>query len=139
MKAILFFVAAGIVREHHREAATAINAATNKRVVFRNGSVGDAERPEANEGVAGFPIPAAYASAPHYDNAGKLISAGEAPAAGDAPERKLNAFGVPDEDGAPTDRESLKSVLDDAGVEYHANASTEKLVGLYMAHFYPEA
>jgi hypothetical protein len=139
MKAILFFVAAGIVREAHKEAATAINAATGKKVVFRNGSIEGNERAETCEGTAGAPIPPQYADLPHYDNAGKLTKEAAKPASLAVVDRKLNSIGLPDGEGCPEDRESLKAALDAEGIEYHANAKTEKLAELYLAHFYPEA
>jgi hypothetical protein len=139
MKAILFFVAAGIVREAHKEAATAINAATGKKVVFRNGSVADNEKAEACEGVAGDPIPAPYANLPRYDNAGKLAKEGAPAAAAPLTDRKLNAIGLPDGEGCPEDREALKAALEAEGIDFHEKAKTEKLADLYLAHFYPEA
>lgn len=137
MKAILFFVAAGFVRESHREAAAAINAATGKRVVFRNATSAAVtnEKPEANEGVAGD-VPPQYASFPRFDDAGQLVSGGDAQGTPAAPEGPKNALGLPQ--GAPEDRESLKAALDDAGIEYHGNAKTEKLADLWLAHFYPD-
>lgn len=145
MKAILYFVAAGIVLPRHQDAAKVINEVTRKRVVFRNADVGHGERAEANEGVAGK-VPPNYEGATVYGDDGKVVTGGTAaapaPTGGGSPqptERKLNAFGVPDDEGAPTDRESLKKCLDDAGVEYHGNAKTDALIALYVSHFYPEA
>lgn len=134
MKAILFFVAAGIVRESDRLTAAAIAKATDKRVVFRNATSAAVsnEKPEANEGVAGA-VPPQYASFPRFDDAGQLVSGGEAGNTPAAPEGPKNALGLPQ--GAPEDRESLKAALDDAGIEYHGNAKTEKLADLWLAHF----
>lgn len=140
MKAILFFVAAGLVRDSHREAAAKIAEVTGKRVVFRNASSAaqSGEKPEPNEGVAGA-VPAPYSAFPRFDDAGAVASKGEAPKAATSPaERKLNAIGLPDGEGCPEDRESLKAALDAEGIEYHGNAKTEKLADLYLAHFYPE-
>lgn len=141
MKAILFFVAAGLVRDAHRDAAAKIAETTGKRVVFRNGSSAaqSGEKPEPNEGVAGK-VPAPYAAFPAYDDNGQLVSKGTAPEGSTSPaaERKLNAIGLPDGEGCPTDRESLKAALDAEGIEYHGNAKTDKLADLYLAHFYPE-
>lgn len=140
MKAILFFVAAGLVRDTHRETAAKIAETTGKRVVFRNASSAaqSGEKPEPNEGVAGA-VPAPYAAFPRFDEAGQLVSKGDAPEASTSPaERKLNAIGLPDGEGCPEDRESLKAALDAEGIEFHGNAKTDKLADLYLAHFYPE-
>jgi len=140
MKAILYFVAAGFVRDSHKQAATAINAETGKKVVFRNGTSASltGEKPEPNDGVAGQ-VPEPYAAFTRYDDKGKVIGKAEpvAPLVALA-DRKLNAIGLPDGDGCPEDRETLKAALDAEGIEYHGNAKTEKLVDLYLAHFYPE-
>jgi pyridoxine/pyridoxamine 5'-phosphate oxidase len=53
-------------------------------------------------------------------------------------DRKLNSIGLPDGEGNPEDREALKKALEDEGISFHGNASTDKLVTLYMSHFYPE-
>ena len=137
MKAILYFVAAGFVRDTHREAAKTIADATGKKVVFRNGSANDSEKPEANEGVAGE-VPKNYADFDRYDDNGKLAK-GEIPASASlVTDRKLNAIGLPDDEGCPETRDDLKAALTAEGIEYHGNASTEKLAALYIAHFYPE-
>lgn len=139
MKAILFFVAAGFVRDSHKEAATAINAVTGKKVVFRNATSATltGEKPEPNDGVAGD-VPDTYSDFPRYDNAGELVSGGEAPADAPKADRKLNAIGLPDGEGCPEDRDALKEALEAEGIEFHGNAKLEKLVDLYLAHFYPE-
>lgn len=140
MKAILFFVAAGFVRDSHKQAATAINAATGKKVVFRNGTSASltGEKPEPNDGVAGD-VPKPYEAFTRYDDTGNVIGKGE-PVAAPSPlaDRKLNAIGLPDGDGCPEDREGLKAALEAEGIEFHGNAKLEKLVDLYLAHFYPE-
>lgn len=138
MKAILFFVAAGFVRDSHKEAATAINAVTGKKVVFRNATSATltGEKPEPNDGVAGD-VPDTYSAFPRYDNAGELVSGGEAPAPA-ATDRKLNAIGLPDGEGCPEDRDALKEALEAEEIGFHPNTKLEKLVDLYLAHFYPE-
>ena len=155
MKAILYFVAAGVVLPRHTEAAAIIGKETGKRVVFRNSDTGHNEKPEANEGVAGN-VPDNYGAFTKFNDSGKTgkkaddslntekgtggIGAGQTGGSGPAgsTERAMNTFGVPDEDGAPTDRDSLKESLTAEGVEFHGNAPTDKLIALYMAHFYPE-
>lgn len=140
MKAILYFVSSGIVREAHREAATAINAKTNKRVVFRNSTVADGEKAEENEGVAGEVIPANYERFSRYNDKGTLVEEGRLPdIATSAASRKLNVIGLPDGEGCPEDRDGIKEALEAEGVEFHGNAKTEKLVELYLAHFYPDS
>lgn len=139
MKAILYFVAAGFVRDAHKAAATTINAATGKKVVFRNATTATltGEKPEPNDGVAGA-VPEPYASFLTYDDAGNVV--GEAPkvsAFAPLSERPLNSIGLPANEGCPEDREELKEALDAEGIEYHGNAKTEKLADLYLAHFYP--
>ena len=141
MKAILYFVAAGIVLPRHQDAAKALSGATGKRVVFRNADTGSTEKPEANEGVAGK-VPDNYVGFESFGDDGKVSHKGEqaaapAPVAGD--ERTLNSIGLPEGDGCPATRDELKKALEAEGIEYHGNASTDKLVALYMAHFYPEA
>lgn len=139
MKAILYFVAAGIVRDGHRDAATAINRETGKKVVFRNSDTAENEKPEANEGVAGR-VPSNYESFTKYSDSGKVTAKGEIPAPSSlVADRPLNAIGLPDGEGCPEDRDALKAALEAEGIEFHANAKTEKLVELYLAHFYPES
>ena len=130
MKAILFFVAAGIVLDSHRQAAAAIAAKTGKKVVFRNGTSPDLtnEKPEANEGVAGK-VPKAYADFPRYNDAGELESPGTAPAPGNPDNKPLNLLGLPE--GSPDNREDLKRALEEMGVEFHPNAKTDKLADLF--------
>ena len=151
MKAILFFVAAGVVLPRHQDAAKAIADKTGKRVVFRNSSVAESEKPEANEGVAGA-VPENYKAFTQYGDKGATTSKGDANVTNRDPgilktdattpagtgERKLNALGVPDEDDAPTDRDGLKGILTEQGIEFHGNAKTETLVALYNEHFYPQ-
>lgn len=147
MNRILFFISAGRVREFDRSAASAINEATGKPVVFRNGTMGDGAMEDC-AGVAGKCIPAQYASKPHYSLTGELVDtpAPEAPEAstdGDSaketPSGNLNALGLPE--GHPPTRDAIKEALENAGVEFHPNAKTEKLVDLYRTTFnaaYPD-
>lgn len=141
MKAILFFVTAGIVAESQKAVAAVINSQTGKKVVFRNGTSAalSGEKPEPNDGVAGN-VPATYASFTRYDDEGNVISKGEtfSESLAHPSERKLNAIGLPDGEDCPENREALKAALDAEGIEYHGNAKTEKLADLYLAHFYPE-
>ena len=139
MKAILYFVSAGRVRDSHKEAATAINTVTNSKVVFRNASsaAASSELPEANEGVAGL-VPEAYNKFTHYDDKGEVISK-QVIASPAVTDRKLNSIGLPDGEGCPNDREELKEALEAHGIEFHGNSKLEKLVDLYLAHFYGEA
>lgn len=133
MKAILYFVASGRVRDGHKEAATVIAAESGKKVVFRNGTVaeGTGERPEPNEGVAGV-IPSQYAGFDRYDDKGKLTKA--APSlveTGDGEEVELNEIGLPV--GSPDNIETLREALTDAGVEFHPRNKLEKLTDLYRS------
>lgn len=134
MKAILFFVAAGLVLEAHRVTAAAIAEKTGKKVIFRN-NVDNEERPEENEGVAGE-VPKAFEHFTRYDDAGEIISQGEQPPP-PPPGGPLNVLGLPM--GCPDNKDALREALDAAGVDYHGNAKIEKLVDLYKDHFYPEA
>jgi len=133
MKAILFFVAAGIVSEANCKTADAIAKETGKRVVFRNASSAEqtSERPEPNDGVAGV-VPSTYKAFPRYDDAGKLASEGEVTTE-DAPEQALNALGLPE--GHPDDKEGLKAALASEGVDFHPNTGINKLVALYKEQF----
>ena len=155
MKAILYFVAAGIVLPRHTDAAEVIAKKTGKRVVFRNADTGQTEKPEANEGVAGK-VPENYKAFAIFGDTGAKKGDGNADASNRDPgkpksdstsstttepgttERKFNALGVVDEEGAPADRDALKGILTQEGIEFHGNAKTEALVDLYNAHFYPE-
>lgn len=139
MKAILYFVAAGFVSDVHKEAAKTIAEKTNKKVVFRNSTSATAsgENPEPNEGVAGL-VPNTYSAFSRYDDEGKETKGLESlDQSEELHNRPLNAIGLPDGDGCPEDRDALKAALDSEGIAYHANFRTEKLVDLYLAHFYP--
>lgn len=138
MKPIFYFVSAGRVRQVDRDAATAINAATGKRVVFRNGTTGD-EAAEPCGATAGKCVPPQYASLPRYNNAGELVGTGnapEAPEGGTDEPGPLNALGLPE--GYPDTRDGIKEALEAAGVEFHTNMKTDKLVDLYRASFLSE-
>ncbi len=131
MKAILFFVPSGRVLDSHKQAATALAAATGKKVVFRNSTiaVSTGEKPETCEGVAGT-IPPAYAARfASYDAEGNAtVPEGGIP----GPEGvivEINALGLPK--GCPDDRNALKQALKDEGVEFHPNTKTETLVDLF--------
>lgn len=138
MKSILYFVIAGFVRESAKLAAKVIAEKTGARVVFRNASSGlSGGQPEACQGVAGH-VPPEYAHLPTFCDKGNLTNAGAKAAAPVADERKLNSIGLPDGEGCPTDREGVKAALEAEGIEFHGNAKLEKLVDLYLAHFYPQ-
>jgi hypothetical protein len=135
MKPIFYFVSAGRVRQFDRDAATAINEATGNRVVFRNGTCGD-EAAEPCAGTAGKCVPPQYKGLPHYDSNGQLVDAGDTLEAQEtAPDDpgELNALGLPE--GCPDTREGIKEALEGAGVEFHGNSKTEKLVDLYRESF----
>ena len=133
MKAILYFVAAGIVLDTHQDAAAIIHKETGKRVVFRNAHT-SGENPEANEGVAGR-VPKSYDHFVRYGDDGGFLTSGPTPAA--HKEAALNGIGLPK--GAPEDREGLKAALEAEGVAFHGNAKLDKLIDLYRAHFCPVA
>ena len=137
MKAILFFVAAGIVSESDRSAANEIATNTGKKVVFRNRDCPESEKPEANEGVAGK-VPPAYAKFDRYDDSGELVTAATPAPKLALADRPLNALGLPAGEGCPEDRDALKEALTAEGIPFHGNAKTDALVDLYLAHFYPE-
>lgn len=135
MKPIFYFVSAGRVRQVNRDAATAINAATGKRVVFRNGTCGD-ESAEPCGGTAGKCIPPQYAGLPRYSDTGELVDTGDTVEAAETPTDEpgeLNALGLPE--GCPDTREGIKEALEGAGIEFHGNSKTEKLVDLYRESF----
>lgn len=130
---ILYFVPSAKVRPADKAAATAINAATNIPVVFRNASIDNAsaEFPEQNKGVAGK-VPAKYAGAVRYDDSGTIVESGTPAPVLEVVEVEKNELGLPVSCGIET-REALKKALDEAGIDFHGNAKTEALVDLYTA------
>lgn len=136
MKPIFYFVSAGRIRQPDRDAATAINEATGKRVVFRNGTSGE-EAAEPCSATAGKCVPPQYKHLPHYDSAGNLVDNGAPQEAGqeaiqEIPE-SLNSYGLPE--GCPDTRDGLKEALESASIEFHPNIKTDKLIDLYRATF----
>lgn len=143
MKAILFFVPSGRVNASHKADATALSAATGKKVFFRNSSVARStgENPEPCEGVAGD-VPDTYAARfPTYSMEGKATAPEGGLSLVEGPAGELNALGLPK--GCPEDRNAMKQALTDEGVEFHPNMKTEKLIDLFreavLAKQAPEA